>query len=62
MMDKNSQKRAEGFSIYPDPELTARIDKAAASDRRKRSPMAVLLIEEALDARDPAPKPIRRKR
>lgn len=48
---KEKPKREAGFSIYPPPDMLAEIEKLADLEDRKRSPMALRLIREALEAR-----------
>ena len=48
---KEKPKREAGFSIYPPPDMLAEIEKLADQEDRKRSPMALRLIREALEAR-----------
>lgn len=40
----------EGFSVYPDPETVARLDKLAARQERKRAPMAVIAMKRGIEA------------
>lgn len=43
-------KRDNGFSVYPDAETLAAIDKFAAAEDRKRSPATLVLIKKGLEA------------
>jgi hypothetical protein len=47
---KTAERRENGFSIYPDSDTLAMIDKLAAAEDRKRSPMALVLIKKGIEA------------
>lgn len=45
-----TEKRDNGFSVYPDAETLSAIDKFATSEDRKRSPATLVLIKKGLEA------------
>lgn len=51
MKPLKSIKRQLGISVYPSPTFLAQVDALAVADKRKRSPMLLILAEEGAAAR-----------
>lgn len=50
-MKAKATKRQLGVSIYPSPAFLADVEKLAEKERRKRSPMLLILAEEGFAIR-----------
>lgn len=56
-LDEDYKEAKAGFTIYPDDETLAQIDALAATQERKRAPMALLLIKAGLTVIAKKPRP-----